>query len=222
VGTALFGVVSEHARSLGKAELEVFTFEDDPEGISFAERRGFSSVMRVRQLRLLLAGLSPPSVDPPDGVTITTLADRPDLDRAVWEVACEAMPDIPYDGDDPMHPGSFDEFTALALSGPSFIPEATFLAVSGGDVVGYAQLAWSDRENGIATHDMLAVLRADRGRGIAGVLKAAQIAWAVENGLTELRTGNEERNTAARAVNARHPYEPIPDGIMLRGPIASR
>ena len=53
------------------------------------------------------------------------------------------------------------------------------------------------------------------GRGIAGALKAAQIAWAVRNGLTELRTGNEERNAAARAVNARYPYEPIPNAILL-------
>ena len=67
---------------------------------------------------------------------------------------------------------------------------------------------------------MLAVRRASRGRGIAGALKAAQIAWALESGLTELRTGNEERNAPMRAVNAKYPYEPTPDGLLLRGPLA--
>lgn len=220
VGTELFRVLSEYARTLGKSELEIFAYEDDPDGVAFAERRGFTTVMRMRLLRLVLPGLSAPGVDPPDGVTVTTLAEQPELEQALWDAACEAMPDMPYDGDAPMHPGTLEEFRAAALSGPGFIPEATFLALSGGDVVGFAQLTWEDRDRGIAFHSTLGVRRAARGRGIAGVLKAAQIAWAVENGLTELRTGNEERNVAARAVNARYPYEPMPDLILLRGPLA--
>jgi GNAT superfamily N-acetyltransferase len=221
VGSELFRVLSEYARTLGKSELEVFAYEDDPDGVAFAERRGFTTVMRLRMLRLALAGLPPPPVDPPEGVTIATLAERPELERGLWEVACESMPDMPYDGDAPVHPGTLEEFRAAALSGPAFIPEATFLALSAGDVIGFAQLSWEDRDRGIAFHSMLGVRRAERGRGIAGALKAVQIAWAVENGLTELRTGNEERNAPARAVNARYPYEPIPDGILLRGPLAS-
>ena len=221
VGTELFRVLSEYSSTLGKSELEVFAYEDDPDGVAFAERRGFTTVMRLRMLRLVLAGLPAPGVDPPEGVTIATLAERPELEHALWEVACEALPDMPYDGDAPVHPGTLEEFRAAALSGPAFIPEATFLALAGGDVVGYAQLSWDDRDRGIGFHSMLGVRRAARGRGIAGALKAAQIAWAVRNGLTELRTGNEERNAAARAVNARYPYEPIPNAILLRGPLAS-
>jgi mycothiol synthase len=220
VGSELFRVLSAYARTLGKSELEIFAYEDDPDGVAFAERRGFTTVMRLRMLRLVLAGMQPPAVEPPEGVSIATLAERPELDERLWDVAREAMPDMPYDGDAPMHPGTLEEFRAAALSGPAFIPEATFLALSAGDVVGFAQLSWDDRDGGIALHSMLGVRRAARGRGIAGALKAAQIAWAVENGLTELRTGNEDRNAAARAVNARYPYEPIPDLILLRGPLA--
>jgi GNAT superfamily N-acetyltransferase len=220
VGTELFRVLSEYARTLGKSEIEVFAYEDDPDGVAFAERRGFTTVMRLRLLRLVLAGLPAPGVEPPEDVTIATLAERPELEQALWDVACEAMPDMPYDGDAPVHPGTLEEFRAASLSGPAFIPQATFLALSAGDVVGFAQLAWDDRDRGIAFHSMLGVRRAARGRGIAGALKAAQIAWALENGLTELRTGNEERNAAARAVNARYPYEPIPDALLLRGPLA--
>jgi mycothiol synthase len=99
------------------------------------------------------------------------------------------------------------------------MPDATFVALHDGEPIGYAQLAWDDRAHGIASHDMLAVRRAFRGRGVAGALKAAQIVWALEHGLTELRTGNEERNRAARAVNARYPYLPMPDNLVLRGPL---
>jgi GNAT superfamily N-acetyltransferase len=67
---------------------------------------------------------------------------------------------------------------------------------------------------------MLAVRRSWRGRGIAKALKAAQIVWAIDNGLSELRTGNEDRNAAARAVNANFPYAPVPDQLLYRGPLA--
>jgi mycothiol synthase len=220
VGTAIYRHVSAYARSLGKSELEFFGFDDDPGGVAFAERHGFVVVSRACGLRLLLDGCPRPSVDPPDGITIVSLAERPELTQGAWELLCEAMPDIPYDSDAPMHPGSFEEFAALRLAGPRYIPEATFVAVHDGEVVGYGQLCWSDRAQGIGEHEMLAVRRSWRGRGIAKALKAAQISWALDNGLSELRTGNEERNTAARAVNARFPYSPLPDGVLHRGPLA--
>ena len=220
VGTAIYRQVSACAGSLGKSELEFFGFEDDPDGVAFAERRGFEVVERIRGLGLPLDGCPRPSVDPPEGVTITTLAEQPELARGVWEVACEAMPDIPHGGDAPWDPGSFDQFVMIDLSGPKYIPEATFVAACDGEVVGYGQLCWSDRVSGIGDHVMLAVRRAWRGRGVASTLKAAQIAWALDNGLSELRTGNEERNAAARAVNAKFPYTPLPDGLVYRGPLA--
>ena len=66
---------------------------------------------------------------------------------------------------------------------------------------------------------MTAVLRAYRGRGIARELKHATIAWAIENGLTALETGNDEANAPMRAVNARLGYEPMPDEVLMRGPL---
>ena len=221
VGTAIYHQVSAHARSLGKFELEVFGFEDDPGGVRFAERHGFVVANRARGLRLLLDGCPRPSIDLPENIAITSLAERPELARGVWETLCEAMPDIPYDGDVPMGPGSFEEFAALRLAGPRHIPEATFIAVSEGEVVGLGQLGWMDRASGIAEHEMLAVRHSWRGRGIGRALKAAQIVWALDNHLSELRTGNEERNAAARAVNANFSYTPLPDGLLYRGPLAA-
>jgi mycothiol synthase len=220
VGTAIYRQVSEHARSLGKSELQTFSFEDDPGGVAFAAHRGFAVIGRTRGLRLVLDGCPRPSIDLPQDITMTTLAERPDLARGAWETTREAMADIPYDGDAPMSPGSFAEFEVRALAGPKYISEATFVAVQGGEVVGYGQLGWMDRADGIGDHQMLAVRRSWRGRGIAKALKAAQIVWALDNGLSELRTGNEDRNAAARAVNANFPYSPLPDQLLYRGPLA--
>lgn len=218
VGTAMYRRVSEHARSLGKSELITWGYEDDAGGVAFAELHGFVEVRRKPALRLVLDGCPRPAADLPDGVSITTLADRPELARGVWETASEAMPDIPYDTV-PMSAGSFEAFAARSFAGPRYIPEATFVAVTDGEVIGYAQLAWMSRAAGIGDHAMLAVRRAWRGRGVAKALKAAQIAWALDNGLTELRTGNDATNASARAVNAHFAYVPLPDQVGYRGPL---
>jgi GNAT superfamily N-acetyltransferase len=222
VGGRLYTQVSAHARGLGLSELLMFSFEDDPDTAGFAERHGFAVVTRTRGLRLPLNGCPRPEVTPPAGVLITTLAERPDLAHGVWEVACEAFPQIPHGGDAPMQAGNYDKFAALHLSGPRYIPDATFVAVAGDKVVGYAQLEWMSRAAQIADHAMIAVSNDWRGRGIAQALKAAQIAWALDSGLQELRAGNAEQNSPARAVNAHFPYVPLPNFLHLRGPAATR
>jgi mycothiol synthase len=218
-GGLLYRQVSDHARTLGRSTLQMFSFEDDPDTAGFAARHGFTVVGRVRGLRLPLDRCPRPDTEPPTGVAITTLAQRPDLAPGVWEVACEAFAEIPHGGD-ALQAGTYEQFAATRLAGPGYIPEATFAAVQGEHVVGYAQLGWMSRLAGIADHEMIAVRRDWRGRGIAQALKAAQISWAIDNGLTELRAGNDERNAAARAVNARFPYMPMPDYLRLRGPTA--
>ena len=220
VGTAIYRQVSAHARSLGKSELASWGYADDPGGSDFAEHRGFVVTSRIRSLRLVLDGCPRPTIELPEAIEMTTLAERPELAQGVWGTAREAMADINADGDVPVSPGSFEEFSARALVGPRYIPEATFVAVGEGEVVGYGQLTWMSRAAGHAAHAMLGVRRTWRGHGIAKALKAAQIGWALDNGLSELHTGNDERNASARAVNAHFPYTPVPDQLGYRGPLA--
>jgi mycothiol synthase len=66
---------------------------------------------------------------------------------------------------------------------------------------------------------MTAVARAWRGRGVAIALKRATIRWAIDNGLNELRTSNDPDNAPMRAVNATLGYEPLPDRLLMRGPL---
>ena len=53
---------------------------------------------------------------------------------------------------------------------------------------------------------MTGVRRAFRGRGIAGALKRAEIAWAKQAGYERLQTNNEVRNEPIRRLNERHGY----------------
>jgi GNAT superfamily N-acetyltransferase len=220
VGGALYRRISAHAGELARSALEMIAFADDPDSAGFAARHGFRVVSRAPSFRLRLADCPRPDVQVPAGLTLSSLAERPELGVGVWETAAEAFADIPYDGDSALQTGTYEEFAARFLAGPRFIPEATFVALAEDHVVGYGQLCWMNRREGVGDHEMLAVRNRWRGRGIAQALKAAQIAWAIDHGLTELHTNNEERNSPVRAVNAHFPYRPLPDKLLYRGPCA--
>ena len=129
---------------------------------------------------LHLSEIDPPPVEPPDGVEIVTWAQRPELARGMYEVALEALPDIPGSEDDAVEP--FEDWLAHEMQGSGDRPDATFVAVAGEEVVGYAKFSLTAAQPTTAYHDLSAVKRAWRGRGIARALKAAQINWALANG----------------------------------------
>jgi mycothiol synthase len=215
-GTALYEAISVWASERGARELEVSVSGSDPESLSFARRRGFTEERREVGLVLRLAGVSPPPVRPPAGIQIVTWAQRPELARGMYEVDLEARPDIPGFEDAAAEP--FQDWMAHHMQRPTDSPEATFIALAGEEVAGYAKLSLTAPT--AAGHAMTAVRRAWRGRGIARALKAAEINWALANGYTELHTSNEERNEPIRRLNARLGYQPGIARIHLAGPIS--
>ena len=92
------------------------------------------------------------------------------------------------------------------MQGESDDPQAVFVALEQGEVVGYAKLSLSPEEPERAFHDLTGRGRSHRGRGIAAALKRTQIAWAKANGYTSLQTANEVRNEPIRRLNERHGY----------------
>ena len=220
IGEALLVAVSDHARSVGKTGLHMRATDSHPAGIEFLAHRGFAEIERSRMVRLELAGIPVPAESTPDGIVLDTLAARPDLVEGVYAVALETFADIPG-GDEPMAVGDFEEFRARDVVRPGIPPEAFMLAIDPAtdQVVGYASLIMIPGSETVAWHDMTAVRRAWRGRGIALALKRATIAWAIRRGLTALETGNDEANAPMRAVNARLGYQPLPDEVVMRGPL---
>lgn len=219
VGHALYETVSRWAAENSATEFRASVDEDDSQSLEWAERRGFVEHARDVMVELELAAAEPPPPDLPPDVEITTWAERPDLARGMWEVACEAWPDIPGHADDQVEP--FEEWLDLHMSGAGDRPEGVFLAVAGGQVVGYAKLSFWDALPDTLMHDLTGVRRSWRGRGIARALKRAQVAWAKSAGYARLRTFNEQRNEPIRRLNEELGYRPIPGRIRLRGPIAA-
>jgi GNAT superfamily N-acetyltransferase len=217
-GSALYEAVSRWASERDATRLEVPVREDDPDSLGFARRRGFIEDKREAGLMLDLAAIEPLSAEPPEGVEIISWAERPELARGIYEVVQDALPDIPGEGDYVVE--SFEGWLEHDMRGPGDRPEATFVALTGDDVIGYAKFSLTDAQPTTAHHDLTGVKRAWRRRGVAKALKAAQIRWAKENGFEQLRTRNEERNEPIRRLNERFGYRPAPGRIYLRGPLA--
>lgn len=217
-GTALYSGLSDWAREHGLETLEAVVADNDPDSLAFAQRRGFVEERREKGVALDVTAIDPPAVELPAGVEIVTWAERPELARGLYEVSVDASPDVPGYEDEEHEP--FEAWLAHDMQGPGDRADATFVAVAGDEVVGYAKFSLSSTATTSAYHDLTAVKRAWRGRGIARALKSAQIGWAKANGYELLRTTNDERNVAMRRLNEQLGYKPWIGRIFLRGPLA--
>jgi GNAT superfamily N-acetyltransferase len=217
-GTALYEAISAWCREHGLEAIEAVAADDDEESIAFAQRRGFVEDRREKGVALDLTRVEPPPVELPAGVEIVSWAERPELARGMYEVALEASPDIPGAEEEQVEP--FEDWLAHDMQGSGDRPEATFVAVAGDEVVGWAKFSLTTAQPTTAHHDLTGVKRAWRGRGVARSLKATQIAWAKANGYRELRTRNDERNAPIRHLNKEFGYRPAVGRIYLRGPLS--
>jgi mycothiol synthase len=215
VGSALLGSLSEHARASGRDELWGRIRADDSASLRFARNRGYREIGREQDV-VLDVGRAPIGAAHVEGIEFTTLADRPDLVRAVYELDVEVTPDVPMHGD--QVPMTFERWHAANLEGPGTMPEAYVVALDSGEVVGYTALHRRGAEAAEAENLLTAVRRGWRRRGIASALKQRQIERARAAGIERIFTTNDETNVAMRGVNARLGYKPLPEIVVVSGP----
>ena len=217
IGTALYRDVSAWCAGQGISIIETPIEADEQGSIDFATKRGFTEIERYGRMILELEGLDPAPVAPPAGIEIVTWAERPELARGIYDVAVEAYPDMPGNEDDAIEP--YEDWLVHDMQGSADRPEATFVALAGSEVVGYAKFFLTAARPTEAFHDTTGVKRAWRGKGLAGALKRAQIAWAKQQGFERLLTGNEVRNEPIRRLNANLGYREAPGRVLMRGPL---
>lgn len=211
VGTALYARASEHARFLGKSAAMVIVRHVDADSLAYYGARGFEERGRMQAVDLELASADV-EVQVPAGIEIVRATEE--LDRGVYSVALESMPDIP--AAEPLEAGEFERWRARFL-GDGVLRDCSFLALEGGRVVGFAILGLLDDETG--DHWMTGVARSARGRGVALALKQSQIVAAKASGLRVLRTQNDLANAAMRRVNEKLGYQRRFEWVHLVGPL---
>jgi GNAT superfamily N-acetyltransferase len=201
IGSALLEAARERTRELGCESLWGRVF--DASSFAFVGRRGFSEVARdvvvARQ------------VEPGEGEGAQGIAELRDEHLCgAYEVCVEAIPEVhaPLTA----QPQPFEQWLAHEQRDPA----VAFVALDGGEVVGYARLHTCGVPHRLE-HGLTAVRRSHRRRGLATALKRAQLKWAADHGFRELRTDMIEGNVAMRAVNARLGYRELPPVLIVSG-----
>jgi GNAT superfamily N-acetyltransferase len=200
---------SVRARALGKTGLEVWTTTRTPEVAAFFEERGYEEVRRYTISELDVPAAPEPE---PPAFPVVTFAERPDLAPALYELALVAYADQPGRSETRIGEAWF-EWGLRAHP-----PESYFIVLEDERVLGYGYL---ERDGEQWRNGFMAVARDARGRGVAGAIKRAQIAWANANGVPSLQTANEARLEGMLALNRRLGYRTLYEEIVLRGPAAA-
>ena len=196
VGTALLRELAAHVQSLGFDQAGSLT--EDSGSFEFAARFGFYEVGRdVEQVRVVG---EEPEPDVPEGIELVRLSERPDLfDRVYLELARDSLQDLAVDR--PIEV-SLEDWKREWFPWP----EASYVALEGGRVVGFAGLHRDDDRPERAENALTAVHPDWRRRGLALALKRAVLVWAAANGIREVYTWTQQGNESMRAVNEKLGY----------------
>jgi len=210
IGGALYDRLLGRAREAGAAELLTEAAEDDAGAQRFLVQRGFAEYHRRIESRLALADVEPAKIARgidaltdaffPAGVRIATYRQLrlavPDAARRLYDLDAMLWADVPFGvtGSVP----SFEQYQALELADPDFLPHATFVALDRDRWVGLGAVM---NGRGFLLNSMTGVAREWRGRGLARWLKLHTIRWALERNAAELRTFNDAVNDAILGLN---------------------
>jgi mycothiol synthase len=149
-----------------------------------------------------LLGDEPPPPRLPEGVEVVTLAERPELLEAAHPLACEGYADMATDG---LVQIDLEDW----LRDEGTLPAGSFVALAGGEIVGYAGLSRHDNE-GVAEDGLTVVRREWRRRGLGSVLPSRD------------RHLDPARQRGMRAVNERLGYVYRDVAVTLIAPLPLR
>jgi GNAT superfamily N-acetyltransferase len=202
IGSALWERAVEH---LGGARKHTVEVDDDPEGLAFVERRGFTQY-DSEVISRLDPGRCRLEAKPRDGYRVLALADVGGRERDLYEFYGEAGALWPAD---PENRVTFEEWRRVILGNPLLDEHASVVVVDANERV--VSLAWLlvDHVARRAENEWTATRPELRSRGLARMAKLATIRWAVEHGIAEIVTGNDPGNLPMRELNRRLRYQEL-------------
>jgi GNAT superfamily N-acetyltransferase len=221
LGTRLYANVARFARERGATVFRAEARDALPEGLRFAERKGFVVERHIFESTLDLAAFDEtpllPALDAAQnsGIRFYSLADLGDGEEARRRLHAlnEALIlDIP--GRDPT-PRPFEAFATQVFAAAWYRPDGQIVAADGDTWIGVSAVGIFP-ETRSAYNMITGVVPAYRGRGIALALKLQALRCARRYGAEYVRTNNDSENAPMLAVNRRLGYRPEPGYRVLR------
>jgi GNAT superfamily N-acetyltransferase len=208
VGTVILRALAEHCAK--QSYVKIASVVEDNGSLAFAQLFGFAEVDRqLQQIREV--GTEPEPVAPA-GIDIVSIADRPGLWRQAYDRVAGTFADMGFA--DTLHV-SLEQWERDWIS----TPEASFVALAHGEVIGVASLKLDAEHPGKAENGYTAVRREWRERGVAKALKRTTLAWAANHDIAEIRTWTQRGNDAMRALNERLGYRYATVSIRVESPL---
>jgi GNAT superfamily N-acetyltransferase len=124
--------------------------------------------------------------------------------RRLLPITHEAVADIPKSVE--YIPEPYEEWVVW-MQPPAVLPERIWVAVVGGEPVGYSYLAY--RQSVVET-GLTGVLRKHRGKGLARALKLETLAQAIDLGVPSVDTDNDSENAPILHINEELGYDELP------------
>lgn len=224
IGGALLAALETHARAQGTPKLRGSVRGDEPDGLVFAERRGYREYHRRIDSYLEVQAFDPAPFEAPEavarrtGVRFASYAEcapkRADelegFQRELYELNRELAQDIPRPEPLPPPP-PFEAVRGMFFDPPAFDTETTILALRDGRIVALTMTEL--KPTGVAYTFMTGVARPERGVGLALALKLQAIAGLRAKGARLFGTTNDPANAPMRGINQRLGYRPDPPSI---------
>jgi GNAT superfamily N-acetyltransferase len=231
VGTALLERLEAHARSMRAPKLNAVVRGDEPDGVRFAERRGFVERNRRYNSYVDVRSFDPSRFEDEEaiasraGVRLASFrelaaeraADPDAFQREMYEFGTRVGADVPRPDPMEMPPYEAIRDVFFATEG-AFDRDATIMALRDGRIV--ALTITEQRTPGIAYTDFTGTDRASRGKGLALALKLRALRALKAQGARLFGTTNDEANAAMRGINAKLGYVPDPPIIEVQKPLA--
>jgi GNAT superfamily N-acetyltransferase len=216
IGGQLYAAALRLAReTYDAAFIDTEVREDCPEGLHFAERRGFRIAHHSFESTIDLAAFDEcpfaGTIERVEasGIRLCSLAEAGDTreDRhKLWDVNYRTYLDDP--GSDGAFP-NFEEFLKIWETSSWFRPDGQIMAFDGNLCIGLSAVGYFAIDNS-AYNMMTGVLAAYRGRGIAQALKLRSIQAARNWGAAYIRANNDSNNGPMLAINRKLGYLPQP------------
>lgn len=209
IGSRLYERAEAHVVAHGAQRLRTVS-NDDEASRRFVASRGFRQTLSER-----VSGVDPREIDLSELSTLEAAKEAEGFRLLpmtqvsadeIYRVDLEATRDIPMD--EPFGDMSFEDWERKHWLHPDLTLEGSRVVVHEGQAVSFAMIH-ADLERGKATNEMTGTLRAFRGRRLARLAKLATTGWAVEQGITQILTGNDETNAPMLAINVSLGYRPL-------------